>query len=46
MKYGRSVPMTERINCKQRAGQLRVPRAALDVLRELISDAIRKDEAP
>ena len=45
MKYGRSVPMTERINCKQRAGRLRVSREALDVLR-LILDAIRKDEAP
>jgi hypothetical protein len=38
--------MTERINRKQRAGQLRVSRYALDVLRELILDAIRKDEAP
>jgi len=46
MKYGRSVPMTERINCKQRAGQLRVSRDALDMLGELILNAIRKDEAP
>jgi hypothetical protein len=46
MRYGRSVPITERINCKQRAGQLRVSRDALDVLRELILDAIREDEAP
>jgi len=46
MKYGRSVPMTERINCKQRAGQLRVSPDALDMLGELILNAIRKDEAP
>ena len=38
--------MTKRINRKQRAGQLRVSRNALDVLRELILDAIHKDEAP
>ena len=46
MKCGRRGPMTVRINRKQRAGQLRVSRDALDVLRELILDAIRKDEAP
>jgi len=38
--------MTEPINRKQRAGQLRVSLDALDVLRELILDAIREDEAP
>jgi hypothetical protein len=38
--------MKEPINCKQRAGQLRVSRNALEVLRELILDAIRKGEAP
>jgi hypothetical protein len=38
--------MTERINRKQRAGQVRIFLDALDVLYELILDAIRKDEAP
>ena len=46
MKCGRSVRMTERINCEQLAGQLRLSLDALDVLRELILDAIRKGEAP
>jgi hypothetical protein len=39
-------PRDGTINRKQRAGQLHVSRDVLDVLRKLILDAIRKDEAP